>query len=346
MKKLVNNLLNLVLSTLMFIFTMSIMAQSPEMFSYQAVVRDGSGNLVTNSNVGMQVSILQGSASGTEVYVETFTPTTNDNGLVTVEIGNGTVVSGDFTAIDWNDGPYFIKIETDPAGGTNYTVIGTSQLLSVPYAMHAKEINNVKTNTDMADVEIATDDNMALLYIRPVANNFNDSSGIYFGEGTHPDNYGIMMIYDGGDNTLEFRGKGADTIPIFKVYRSGYVSFSDGITIEKETSTPTPNNVYGNSLPMAYGYIKSYMTGPVISEDYGVASVTSTSNGIFEVTLDHSWASGSYPVVIATSYNGTNDTEVITYSFTTPNKIIFHVVDENNAPQDSNFSFVVFGRTQ
>ncbi len=81
---------------------------------------------------------MQGSASGTAVYVETQTPTTNANGLVSIEIGDGTTVSGNFSTIDWVNGPYFIKTETAPTGGTNYTIAGTSQLLSVPYALHAK----------------------------------------------------------------------------------------------------------------------------------------------------------------------------------------------------------------
>lgn len=125
------------------LMTASVFAQSPEKMSYQAVVRDGSNNLVTSSAVGMQLSILQGSASGTAVYVETQTPTSNANGLVSVEIGSGTVVSGNFTSINWSNGPYFIKTETDPTGGTSYSITGTSQLLSVPYALHAKTAETV-----------------------------------------------------------------------------------------------------------------------------------------------------------------------------------------------------------
>jgi hypothetical protein len=85
----------------------------------------------------MQVSILQGSASGTALYVETHSAATNTNGLVSIEIGGGTVTAGSFAAIDWANGPFFIKTETDPVGGTNYTITGTTQLLSVPYAMYA-----------------------------------------------------------------------------------------------------------------------------------------------------------------------------------------------------------------
>ena len=113
-------------------------AQSPEKMSYQAVVRDASNSLVTSSSVGMQISILQGSTSGSSIYIETQIPTSNANGLVSIEIGGGTIVSGDFSSIDWANGPYYIQTETDPNGGTNYTITGISQLLSVPYALHSK----------------------------------------------------------------------------------------------------------------------------------------------------------------------------------------------------------------
>lgn len=127
--------------------TSSVFAQSPEKMSYQAVVRDGSNALVTSSTVGMQISILQGSSSGTAAYVEVQNPTSNNNGLVSLEIGGGTVISGNFSAIDWTNGPYFVKTETDPTGGTSYTISGTSQLLSVPYAMHAKYAESIVRDT-------------------------------------------------------------------------------------------------------------------------------------------------------------------------------------------------------
>ena len=122
------------------LLTATMWAQTPQKMSYQAVIRNANNNLVTNTTVAMQISILQGSTSGTAVYVETQTPTTNANGLVSIEIGGGTVASGNFSSINWANGPYFVKTETDPNGATGgiaYTITGTSQLLSVPYALYA-----------------------------------------------------------------------------------------------------------------------------------------------------------------------------------------------------------------
>jgi hypothetical protein len=117
----------------------NVWAQSPQKLSYQAVIRNASNALVTNQAVGMKISILRGSAAGTEVYTETQTPTTNANGLVSIEIGNGT----GFDTISWGIDTYFIKTETDPSGGTTYNITGTSQLLSVPYALYASNCGSV-----------------------------------------------------------------------------------------------------------------------------------------------------------------------------------------------------------
>ena len=120
------------------LLTIRLFSQSPQKLSYQAVVRNASNDLVANSPVGIRVSILQGSASGTAVYIETQTTTSNLNGLISIEIGGGTAVSGSFSSINWSTGPYFLKTEVDPAGGTSYSIAGTSQLLSVPYALYSE----------------------------------------------------------------------------------------------------------------------------------------------------------------------------------------------------------------
>lgn len=122
-----------------FLFTLgNSFSQAPEKMSYQSVLRGTNNALVTNQNVFVKISILQGTISGTSVYVETHSTSTNSNGLVSLSIGGGTAVSGSFSGINWANGPYFVQMEADPTGGTNYTISGTTQLLSVPYALYAK----------------------------------------------------------------------------------------------------------------------------------------------------------------------------------------------------------------
>jgi hypothetical protein len=142
------------ISTIVFLwfsFCSGVFAQTPEKFSYQAIVRSNDGQLVTDTQVGVRISILQGTISGSAVYVETHTPTTNANGLMYIEIGGGIVVSGNMANVNWAADEYFVQIDTDLEGGTNYTISGTSQLLSVPYALHAKtaeEVTGVLDETD------------------------------------------------------------------------------------------------------------------------------------------------------------------------------------------------------
>ena len=125
------------------LLSVSLWAQAPQKMSYQSVIRNASNALVINQKVGIRISLLQGSETGTAVYSETHTPITNANGLASLEIGGGTVSTGDFSKIDWSKGPYFVKTETDPAGGTSYSLTTTSQLLSVPYAIHAKTAESI-----------------------------------------------------------------------------------------------------------------------------------------------------------------------------------------------------------
>ena len=111
------------------LFYSNLLAQAPQLMSYQAVVRNGSNQLLSNAPVGMRISVLQGSANGNAVYSETHSVTTNAQGLAALSIGGGTPQSGTFAGIDWANGPFFLKAETDPAGGTNYSITATSQLL-------------------------------------------------------------------------------------------------------------------------------------------------------------------------------------------------------------------------
>ena len=129
---------NYLLLSMVLLVGLFVQAQAPQKMSYQAVIRNASNALLTNTSIGTKISILQGSATGTPSYVETQTVLTNANGLATFQIGAGMTVSGTIAGINWGNGPYFIKTETDPLGGTNYTINGTTELLSVPYALYSE----------------------------------------------------------------------------------------------------------------------------------------------------------------------------------------------------------------
>ena len=136
--------MKLTLTILLFVtVTLSIFAQAPEKMSYQAIIRSKVNSLVTNSNISLKIIVHQSSTTGTKVYEETHLVMTNNNGLVSLEIGTGNIVTGNFSAIAWDKGPYFVETQVDAAGGTNYNIIGITQLLSVPYALHSKTAERI-----------------------------------------------------------------------------------------------------------------------------------------------------------------------------------------------------------
>ncbi|MDD4490442.1 MAG: DUF1566 domain-containing protein [Paludibacter sp.] len=198
------------------LFTATLWAQSPEKISYQAVIRNSSGVLETNTQIGMEINIRQGSVSGTVVYTETQTPTTNANGLVSIEIGGG----AGFNTIDWSAGPYFIETKTDPAGGTNYTITGTSQLLSVPYALHAKTAETVSGGiTETDPVFTAWDKNYNDLINKPTI----DGSETKVTAGTN-----VTVTGSGTTvNPYVVNANGVPTLTIGQAYQGGIIFWLD-----------------------------------------------------------------------------------------------------------------------
>lgn len=125
-------------------------SQAPGSFKYQAVIRNSAGEVITNQDVGIKISIL-GKAGTLPEYTETHSVKTNDYGLINLNVGEG-ITSDDFTTIEWSEGEYFISIEIDVTGGSEYVLMGTSQLLSVPFALYAEQAGSVE-NIDDADAD-------------------------------------------------------------------------------------------------------------------------------------------------------------------------------------------------
>lgn len=126
----------------------NVYAQIPQAISYQAIARNAAGAAIVNSNISIRISIKDLSASGTTIYIETHAVTTNQFGLFTLSVGSGAVVSGTFSSILWATGAKYMKVEMDPTGGTSYIDMGTSQLISVPYALVAGSVINGGSSGD------------------------------------------------------------------------------------------------------------------------------------------------------------------------------------------------------
>lgn len=137
MKKLILTILHLFIATMM-------MAQAPDMFNFQFVARDASDNLLLNQDISVRIGIRSGHSSGTEVFAETHQITTNAYGVASLTIGSGTaIVGGSLSSISWGSNQYFVQISLDPAGGSAFQPYGTTQLLSVPYALYAGNAGNI-----------------------------------------------------------------------------------------------------------------------------------------------------------------------------------------------------------
>jgi len=131
----------------LFIFTsVALKAQSPQKINFQSIVRNTNGVIISNKSVSFKITILSGSTTGTPVYSETHLKTTDAIGLVSLQIGTGTVASGVFSSLNWGNASHFIKLEADFTGGNTYVTLGTQELMSVPYAMYAAKTDSASLN--------------------------------------------------------------------------------------------------------------------------------------------------------------------------------------------------------
>ena len=280
------------------LFTAIAFAQAPSKMSYQAVVRDASNALVTNQAVGMQISILQGSVSGSPVYVETQSPTTNLNGLVSIEIGSGNIVSGAFSAIDWSSGLYFIKTETDPTGGTNYTISGTSQLMSVPYAFHANTADSLVGGMSVTETDPIFGASVASGITALDTANWNNHT-----VDTQIDSVGIAALgYVAGPHTID-----TDTqIDSAGIAALGYVAGPH--TIDTDTQIDSAGIA-------AFGYAPGLHTVDTQIDSAGIAAlgfVAGPHTIDTDTQLDSTgvaalgYVAGPHTVVDPTAFNGAN----------------------------------------
>jgi len=165
-------------SKFLFLFLLPLLAfsQSPQKINFQSVIRNNLGEVQANKSVKLKISIQRGSMMDTTVYSETHLKTTDVSGLMSIKIGNGTVLSGVFSSIDWGNTPHFIKLEVDFSGGNNFVLLGIQELMSVPYALYASKTDTSSlnlTNRFSSKVNISDTATMLLNYRNALNNKLN-----------------------------------------------------------------------------------------------------------------------------------------------------------------------------
>ena len=291
------------LITITLIYCSQLIAQVPQKFSYQAVVRNAANALVTNTAVGMRISILQGSATGTVVYSETQKPTTSTNGLISISVGAGTVLSGKFAGIDWSKTPYFLKSETDITGGTNYNITGTSELLSVPFALMAGgfistnggTITNLLNESKTASLAFIDDSTHKVFAYSSVSNNWVAQSYTNYYPSITKFNGNFLFIDDNIKKVFVFSNSGTWVA-------QSYTNYSPSITIDSSNGNfifiddiAKTINVFDtkNSLWNAQTYTNYY---PSLIVDNGtVLFVDDVSKNVLAFSsIKNSWQSQPY----------------------------------------------------
>lgn len=330
------------------------LAQVPQKISYQAVIRNSSNALVASQAVKMRVTIIKGTPTGTEVYVETHNPTTNANGIVTIEIGGGTVVSGTFAAIDWANGNTYVKTEVDPSGGTSYTLTGTTQLLTVPYAMVANKLSGPVAKMEVKGETTSNDE--ALFEIK---NNTGQTVFAVYNEG-------VRIYVDNGS-----KGKGGFSVGGFGTAKSPsqnlLVVSPDSIRAYVD-SAPSAKGTKGGFAISSYGgakgvpqelltvnpdSIRAYISAPLTSKGkkggFAISSfdgAKGTSSDYIRITTDSTRLYLPQPTVkgakggfAISSFGGAKGSET-NYFFLNQDSTRFYVL---NDPSGSQSSFNIVG---
>lgn len=337
---------NILVSILFILACTFSHAQSPEKMTFQAVIRDAGNALVTNSTVGMQFSILQSTATGSAVYIETHSVATNANGLATVEIGLGNVVTGSFSSIDWANGPYFIKTETDPTGGTAYTISGTTQFLSVPYALYAKKAGNSFSGNynDLTNQPVIPTNNNQLINGQGFITNPNDADSDPNNEIQDLQISGQSLTIVGG-NTITLPA-GANTLD--QAYDqggagSGRIINADAGEVEIQNSTANGIGLRATTTNSGVG-ILSTSTNP--SNAFSPIQATTNSTNTLVSAIIGSSSGGAYGVSGQIESTGTGTAGIYGNNLRTTGGYGTYGIGHSGVVGETNYQlgFGVYGR--
>jgi len=306
-----NTLLSIITAACLLIST-AVMAQAPQAFNYQAVARNASGQILSNQNVNVRITIRTGSAAGTNVYQETHQATTNQFGLITLQIGKGDLPTASFAAINWGSNKHFLQVEMDPAAGGAYQDLGTSELLSVPYALTAGSVtgggqwatngNNI-SNTNSGRVGIGTSSPSTKLAVID-----STTSGVVLLKKGGRTNFGPTEMLKMETDSIR---SGSDVIslsvPSTAPNDAQFIEFERGTTAVARINTNGDFDTDGeynrdqtgdaNMVPIAYGFVNS--SGTVAAGTPNVTATWNAGSTRYEITITgESYSATSYVTVI------------------------------------------------
>ena len=310
----ITNFLRVALVLISFTFAISTtFAQVPQALNYQAVARNASGALIANHAVSLRLTVLQGSSTGTAIYAETQTVTTNQFGLFTLAIGTGTVVSGTFSSIPWSTGLFWLKTELDPTGGTSYIPMGTSQLLSVPFAMYAQTSTSGVTGptgpqgpAGSGNVSGTTNYVAKFTSTSGVGNSLLFDNGSAIGLGTTTPSTSSLLDVNahsmyGGYFTSDFAAPGTN---IIHAEYNGVATSSD-VTAVYGLSKPQDWSGIGGEFEGGYEGIYAHVNSAGSHSYYGVNAGASGGSGNNYALSGNATGSGTNYGLYATATGGT-----------------------------------------
>lgn len=298
-------------------------SQVPQGISYQAIAINGSGNPIVSSNVGIRLSILNNTASGTALYEETHVKTTNAQGLFNLVIGTGTTTLGTFTTINWGINSKFLKVEMDIAGGTNYVLVGTTQLLSVPYALAADSLitsagEGISLVSPNGTAYQLTVNNSGQLSLPTIPNNVSALPGSLY-------MYGSFNSFN-ATSALQM-----DSSTPF----AGYKYLTSGTTLKFLQSNSASAVPYG----LGFSNFLNESGAPYVVPNNGFYLITVTIGSVPQINMnDFQMNAQSITPILETVLNGVNFNP--TYNVAT-NKFSFVVNNVNNSSPSANFRFIL-----
>ena len=290
------------------ISTYIIQAQKPNNLSYQAVLRNVNNTLMINIKVGMRISIIKGSEFGPSVYVETQNAKTNMNGLISLQIGAGEFIYGNYRTIDWSEGPYFLKTEIDPFGGTDYTIISVQQILSVPFSMYAD-------HAKFADTIIGDIDENDPIFSKSVAQSITRANISAWNNKVDStvESDPIFMKWNKSYNDLSAKPSIGDSIRAIANGSETKLSAGQHISISGSGTLTSPYSIQANNV--FTHYIGEYFEGGIVFHIYrdsvGIEHGLIVSQS--DLSMDSQWS--SIDTLIGnnaqSTWNGLSNTQAI-----------------------------------